>query len=599
MQIKFNYTNGGEFTLNDQTYVGYFNVDSEYNAYTGKYYTTDSLKLQPESKYSSDYYLSNSFKDRRPFDSEVLPYDIDYVLVKSTEFLTQQVINKRLGYFEENLQYLYSKMFIGATNNPDNPVYTLSGDNAGVFAWTPYNTFYESTSSVSITELSANASYGIKRFVITTFGENTDGFCILGITDTSLIGLSTNSNINEAPSSMTLVLSSNLIDNNTEQTCANLEDISFDGTHLFITDSKINGGGQVFKYNIKSYITNDEIFKFDRFLIEQIGGFGSEIKTDKFSGCTVIESNAGQVWVYDSGNRIIKIYDNNFVWKQNLKLPDKKRSIVLDISYRKMNDHFYVLYKNEDSGKFGLWEYDKKFALIDTVVFEDVLYTDTDKQFNKMCISEQDSNVFYVITEQNIFKKFFSKPNTTFATFDRTKFMPKLGYNLRDIFCVGDNFDSDKLFVLANGFLVKLIEKTDYETVFSNPDIEYFNFESVRLTPNEYAQAFTFNKEIYKLLINVLQFRNYLIGRFIFKFNEFGDLVSRKYGYIPQEYFKKIDPEVQFNAFIHDNELTQANVLNRAFRFVYKIQKDLLEQTKASILNIKSVPNEDNALIID
>jgi hypothetical protein len=600
MQIKFNYTSGGEFTLNGQNYIGYFNVDDKYNAYSGKYYNSDSLKLESESKYSSDYYTSSSFKDRRPFDEENLPYGIDYILIKSTEFINHQIINKHLNYFEDNLQYLYSKMFVGATDNPINSVFTLTGDNTGTFTWTGYDSFYESTSASSIVEqLSSNSFYGIKRFVVTKFHEGINGFCILGITDTSLIGLSSDSNINENPTSITLVLSSDLIDNKTDQKCSSLEDIAFNGTDLYITDSKINGGGQVFKYNIGSYITNDAIFEFKRFLIEQIGGFGSDIKNDKFAGCTVIESDPEQVWVYDSGNKVIKVYDNNFVWKKTFGLPDRSKVIVLDIAYRKMNDHFYVLYKNEITGNFGYCEYDKKFSLINAVIFDDVLYTDTDKQFNKMCISEQDSNVFYVVTEQTIFKKFFSKPNITFATFDRNKFMPKSGYNLRDIYCIGDDFNSDKLFVLANGFFVKLIEKTNYETVFSNPDIEYFNLKSVSLTQDEYVQAFTFNKEIYKLLINVLQFRNYLIGRFIFKYNEFGDLTYRKYGYIPQEYFKKIDPDAQFNAFVHDNELTQANVINRAFRFIYKIQLDLLEQTKASILNIKSVPNEENALIID
>lgn len=105
---------------------------------------------------------------------------------------------------------------------------------------------------------------------------------------------------------MTLVLSTDVIDNYSNQKCLNLEDIKFDGRFIFVTDSQINGGGQVFKYDISSYITNDEIYEFNRFLVEQIGGAGTETRTDKFSGCSVLGVNESSVWVYDSGIKQLK-----------------------------------------------------------------------------------------------------------------------------------------------------------------------------------------------------------------------------------------------------------------------------------------------------
>lgn len=129
MQIKFNYTSGGEFTSNGNDYVGFFNVDDMGSVRTQKYQTISSLILTPISKYSSDfykspafkdreasadarvltkiskyasdYYASTTFKDRDVFVDEKLPYEISEILVKGTEIVNYQIINKRLRYFQK------------------------------------------------------------------------------------------------------------------------------------------------------------------------------------------------------------------------------------------------------------------------------------------------------------------------------------------------------------------------------------------------------------------------------------------------------------------------------------------------------------------
>lgn len=613
-QTKFNYTNGDDFLLDGNSYVGFFSVYDDGSVYTGKYPSLSSVALEGMPKYSTDYYKSSSFKDRTPFEVDVLPYTSTEILIKPSEILHYQVLNNKLFMFEYNLQFMYGKMFVGDTNIPINDVYilsTYSGESS--LGWEVMSTSPAKESAFD--DLSSSVGYGLKKFIITTFSNNISGYCILGITDTSLIGLSSGSDINGVPSAMTMVLSTNVIDNNSDLLCENLEDISFDGKFLYISDSKINGGGQVFKYDIDSYITNDTIFGYDRFLLEPIGGFGGESRSDKFNGCTIVGSNETEVWIYDSGNTIIKVYDTNFVWKKNIALRDRASSVVLDIVYRKMNNHFYVLFGSKDETSYGMVEYNEAYKVVNTFAFEDILYSETDKRFKSISFSEQDSNVFYVLTEKTIHKKFFSKPSKSFSIFDRNRYLPygqidivdgedhniiefSDKYHLRDIFCVGDNYDSDKLFLLANGYMFKLIEKTDYVSVLSNTDITYFNFESIKYERNEYSQTLTFNKEFHKLASNILEFRNHLIGRIIFEFDVNGDLTNRKYTYLPQEFFEKIDDDFLYQVFIHDNELVQAGVINRVFRELFEIQNNLLEQTNASIINIKAVPG-DNILKID
>ena len=82
MQIKFNYTLSGEFTLPDGSeYVnGYFNVHDNGDVYTGRYYDSYSIKLESISQYSPDYYKSKYYKDRYVFDTLELPNKL-YFLV--------------------------------------------------------------------------------------------------------------------------------------------------------------------------------------------------------------------------------------------------------------------------------------------------------------------------------------------------------------------------------------------------------------------------------------------------------------------------------------------------------------------------------------
>jgi hypothetical protein len=136
--------------------------------------------------------------------------------------------------------------------------------------------------------------------------------------------------------------------------------------------------------------------KIKKYLIEPIGGTGSVERLNKFKNCTVLGANNSELWVYDSGNNVIKIYDNNFVHKRIIKIPKTRNYSVLDIRYRKMNDHVYVLFKDTydpNETQYGLFEF-ADYHLIDTYVFTDILFKDTDAQFNRMAISEQDSNVF-------------------------------------------------------------------------------------------------------------------------------------------------------------------------------------------------------------
>lgn len=625
IQTKFNYTSGGEFQLSGSDYIGYFNINDEGLAYTGRYYDSNSkLLLTPESVYSADYYRSSNFRDRFVFDTLTLPYDYTKIEIQPNEIVTYETFNTKIKYLHDNLIYLHSKMFMGSTNTPSDNSYTVLCNVLGTsgFDWNITPSSY-GTLSTSPT-LSGYAEFDtMKKMVIIPMNDNI-GYSIFGITDTYLIGL-TSKNVNNTLTGAQFTLYTNVIDNNTNQKCINLSDIMYDGRYLYITDSQINSGGQVFKYDVTGYYTNDEVFDNKIFLIDQIGGIGSLNKNTKFNGCTVLGYKDDNILVYDSGNGAIKVFDSNFVWKQTIKISTLRNYTVLDMKNRKINNHLYVLYENLTDLQFGLFEYDETYQLINNYIFEDVLNAESDIRFKRIAFSEQDSNVFYALTNGTVYKKFFSKPEKTFAIFSRDEFYPddnfvwdlvdktwdtveyiwnlyavfKFNLTVQDIAIIPDESNHDNMFLLGPSCIYKMKERTDYESVLRDQNLKYYNYSKIELNKKEYNQALTYNKELYKLFSNIIQFKNNLVGRFFFEFDKYGDLIIRDFAYFKDEEINTLSIDLKYDSFVNDNELVQPNVINRMLKKIYDFQLKVIELTNVKILNLKTAIQDNNILQID
>jgi hypothetical protein len=632
MQTKFNYTEGDEFLLNGSSYIGYYNVNDSGYTYTNKYFNdTSNLLLNALSEYSADYCRSEYFKDRFPSDDISLPHKIDEILIQPNELVNFITLNSKLVLLNKNIIYLYSKMFMASTKVPIGFDKTLSNykqaDDTYKFEW--------SDSKGLISPVAYNSLYAqfsefdkIKKFVIVPFFDNS-GIGLVGISDTYVVGLTSSYTETGSLSNVEFVLYTNYIDNDSQETFKKLEDITYDGSHLFISDSKINGGGQVFKYDINSFYSKNPIFNYKKYLIEPIGGVGGVDRDNKFNGCSILGSKEGEIWIYDSGNGGVKIYDSNFIFKKFIRIANAIDYKILDIRYRKIDDCMYLLYEYLDQNtrnlRFGYFIYNNNNVLIKTVLFNDILQTDSDLRFNRMAMSEQDSNIFYLTTNVTVFKKFFSRPEDTIAvffrdsftnqdsfTFDRTDINfddDKLTFNynefynfdmsVSDIYIVGNNIKNyDDMFLFGNGFISHFKELTEYDMMLKNKNLLYYNMDKLKLEKNEYVQSFVFNKEFFKLYFNVLQLKNNLMGKFSFEFDKYGNLKNKDLVYLSNDEINSLEIDIDYDSFINDNEFLNPNVINRLFKNIYNLQLNMLTITKAKITNLKTAITRDGSNII-
>ena len=232
----------------------------------------------------------------------------------------------------------------------------------------------------------------------------------------------------------------------------------------------------------------------------------------------------------------------------------------------------------------------EKYELINTSIFTDILYPTTDVRFNRFCISEQDSNVFYVCTENSIFKKFFSRPEESFAVLSRSKFYPDdlFDVRLKDIKIISSERNQDNLYFMGTSFISFLQERTDYLTVMRDINIPYYNYNKIKFNHSEYNQSFVLNKEFYKIFSNIIQFKNTLKGRFYAEFSDYGDILQKDYIYLTDEEINTLNIELEFGSFINDNELVQPNVINRLFKKIYEFEEKILSLSQVKLKNLKT-----------
>lgn len=123
-------------------------------------------------------------------------------------------------------------------------------------------------------------------------------------------------------------------------------------------------------------------------------------------------------------------------------------------------------------------------------------------------------------------------------------------------------------------------ETSSYLSSMSKLNYPCFITEEINdMDPSEYVNPITFNKMMYKVIFNLINIKNTLLGRFwgYYNLDELMAFDQMEY----DDYFQSLRIEKNNDFFIHDNEPTSI-VVNRVFEKVWDLQQKLLNhmQTK-------------------
>lgn len=631
------YTSGDMFTLTGSDFYGFAEtVDGVVKEpATGK-------TLVPKNTYRTDLFYTKYFKDRVVDDIDItLPNTKDECLFNLNDNFNYDLFKYKLEKLRDNNSFVYSRLFI--------PSNKLPFTSALRYATVPSVTAREF--SINVSDANNRQFVSNKKFAqshyLSAFGN-----IVAATAQTNVKSLSTNN-----PFSLFAATTTNLLcltGDNSKLTVvedstgyeSQENDLAFKEIgglastkdFLYVSDT---GNNVVLKYDIAGYSNNDSSLRNRRNYIELVGGFGSETRQTKFVRPTKLAASSTELAVFDSGNKTIKLFDNEFNFITRISSIDFSKEtfgamnfdpdfgslyIVTfrDITTNDITVRTTFLYRFSGTG----YRFKEQFIMNDTLSITD------NEVVNSLSFSGTDSNYWYFGTNKTIYKKFKTRPKEIIGKF-RTQRLYLLNvsnnteiveqetvtinnrWNFNDIHFSNANFnwnlgtrvDSfqetaeidgllddnitsfslfpgtssfDRAIMLTSGRLFFFDEPTSsaYQRVLKDSNYNNYGSAGFSLNTDSFIQQSVVNTEIYKVLNDTLNIKNNIVGRFTGKFeNDVLELDDYNY----EVDFNQLLTQSIENVYIHGNEENLTGVLNRCFKIIYDLQTKLINIVQVNI----------------
>jgi len=132
-----------------------------------------------------------------------------------------------------------------------------------------------------------------------------------------------------------------------------------------------------------------------------------------------------------------------------------------------------------------------------------------------------------------------------------------------------------RIYIFEEPYVFKRVTKAE--------NYENYGINNFSLSTNEYIQASTINKEVYKIISDLLTIQNNLVGRFTGNYDSRNIFTLTDYNYNVN--LKDLPIIEQNQYYIHENEKNILGVVNRILSNIYKLQYALVNITNTDYGN--------------
>lgn len=396
----------GVFYSTSGEYTGYVEVLSGV-----PYIANTSTQLSLSTTFETDLITSEYFLNRSVTDDIALPYDSNQILFQGNDFLNSRVFNDKLSKLNTNNIFIYSRMHMANNNLPTADFvsyYGLTGSSDTTFQlYSDYSSTIPFANSVVYSYLS-----GIIDFEYVVNNEDPNKFAIFAITNTEFISLTGNSTeIGVVERSTKIETTENAAE------YRQLHSITHTGDFIFITDYQTN---YIYKYEIAGYFNNDSVLLNKRNLIEIVGGRGRTTDNTKFNGVSHITSNDKYIVVNDSNNGVLKVYDLNFNYVTKINSVPFKTDTVKAIKFNRVLNLFYFITEKKTNRELNLYIFDVECFNLDSSATIPISLSTTENVLG-LEFSFNNSDYYYIITNEQVYKFFVSRPDVLIGRYTETR----------------------------------------------------------------------------------------------------------------------------------------------------------------------------------
>ena len=383
------------------------------------YIDNTSNQLLLSSTFETSLATSKYFKNRTILDSSTtLPYAEKDVLFAANDFLTERLFKDKLTKLHDNNTYIYSRLFIANNDLPFNNEITYGYVQDRNSTTITLSTGYSGSIPFRQNTLaSINALGNLINFEAIKKDENQDEYVIFGITSNQFVSVTGNN------TSIGVVEVSRYYESNENVLPFNsLGGIAVGGNFIFITDT---GSNTIVKYDIAGYINGDSALGNKRNLIEILGGDGPDKLKTKFKGPKEITSNGKLVVVHDSGNTVLKIFDNKFNYHSRITTIPLKKQPLAGIQFDPNYGLLHALTYDNTNSKLNLYIYDLSSAdkrpLLVSRVLDVGITLKTGEIVQNIEFSKNSAEYYYICTNKNAYKLHMTLPNVVIGRYQEVK----------------------------------------------------------------------------------------------------------------------------------------------------------------------------------
>lgn len=632
------YTSGGVFNnLSGGDYIGYVTVLSgvayeettkipllptttfECSYLLSKYYKDRTIDEAISLPYSSNEILlgANDFLTYGLFTDKLRKLHENNTYVYTRMFIPNNDLPSRLLVGGDLTDYSYA--CIPTANTP-----TLTSTSTLVQS-VPFT-----TSSVnSIKELG-----NVRRFAAKLKDDIPTDYTIFAITSSGFTTLTGNRDSCQIIESHSTFIESS----ENSLTFGSLYDITLTNGYTFITDE---GNSVIYKIDVSGYYNGDLALANKRNLIEILGGDGPQGSKNLFKSPKHIASNDNIIVINDSGNAVIKVFDTNFNFITRITSIPLIREPIQGLQINPLYNTLYVFTREISSRKVNLYIIDLDCYRIVESYKDISLPLQNTETINSVEFTKTTNEYYYVCTDRAVYKLFVNKPNILIGQYQNLKLdyisgtkviqpgdvpalpptaQPSNQWRLVNKLYTNSNWKWGSFEVIANttsnttttptvvksqnilfddvykgiSFLpttygydsvilftsgrIYFFNETDtFKQIIKTDKLEAFGSANITLNSEEYIQASTINKELYKVIRDILALKNNLVGRFTGHYDESNILTLDDYNYNID--LTSFDLGAIQDFYIHDNEKSILGVINRVLNKIINLQNKLIELT--------------------
>lgn len=523
---------------------------------------------------SQEFATKNILFNRYIDEKLNLPFSFNDVKIQPNDTVSCELLNLKFKHLYDNFIYLYRSSLIASNIIP-----VSSTAIAGITANSTNFTWYKNLSTSQFVSLSNNPSYeGLdnSNLCYIIYNNETLQYTALISNNNYFKGFTFDSDANYFVNTFTV----SEIDPEKGSVFSCITAFALYDNYLYVVDCDLC---KVVKYDASGLTTNSVINNNKITFLNSIGNKGNAQSKLEFNTPTGITVYNNYVYVLDSGNKCVKKFDSDLNWLATYRLSiDLKDVFPIDIGSDSEGKLYILTRENK------LLVYNNDFQ--SKSIFDLTKINENNEVFSKIVFSKQDSNVFYLVTNNNIYKKLVTSPDSTVGKY--LLYLYKYDLPNEKILsfssAYASNGDKNIIFSYANntGKLGLFLDNLNLYDILAVRDFDIYTFEDIKFNKEEYLQSWVINKNISKLLVNMMRFRDQVIGKFIASQDYKTNVVFKGTRYLLPDELETIFFEQDISYYIGANELVTNNIVNRALYKLFNIQNSLLNILQSQVENI-------------